>query len=335
MQATVSTPSTVSTVSAFASMMASPSQGFGHVFRPKSKGTAKDTASSATANLPKGVQSAISTADKLVADYTKLKVEVLDRSDRALWEMLQEVYGFVDQTERSPIKRETRNELIKKIQQRDSQGMASNASMETVVVRYVFADQSRQSRNNYTIAMEKARALSVAVKDFADFLAQHGGVGKVVEAVFDFEADDQASAKDLADALKAEKVARSQLVSRLYSALAHTAESQISYSGLVTNWVPEKPKTNSDAKGKATDKADPKFESGRFVFFVTVRNAETGKFHVVQGNLFDQAYEEQLLASIAERMDVDTQELTATVQGLEDSIGFEAMDMDPEGTITE
>jgi DNA-binding transcriptional LysR family regulator len=43
---------------------------------------------------------------------------------------------------------------------------------------------------------------------------------------------------------------------------------------------------------------------------------------VVQGNVFDQAYEQQLLASIAERMDVSLPELSTAVQGLERSIGF-------------
>jgi DNA-binding transcriptional LysR family regulator len=46
---------------------------------------------------------------------------------------------------------------------------------------------------------------------------------------------------------------------------------------------------------------------------------------VVQGNVFDQAYEQQLLASIAERMDVSLPELSTAVQGLEQSIGFHAL----------
>jgi hypothetical protein len=44
-----------------------------------------------------------------------------------------------------------------------------------------------------TIALEKAAALGVATNEFADFLAEHGGVSKVVEKVFDHEADDLAS----------------------------------------------------------------------------------------------------------------------------------------------
>jgi hypothetical protein len=110
------------------------------------------------------------------------------------------VYQFVEQIDRSPTKRETRNELLRKIQLRDSQSMATNASTEAIAVRYVFADQSRQSRNNYTIAMEKARALDIKVSGFADFLAKNGGVGGVVETVFDHEAEEQATSKELADA---------------------------------------------------------------------------------------------------------------------------------------
>lgn len=295
-----------------------------NVFRPK-MAAAKASAAKTTAALPKSLQAVMDTADALVASYTKLKIEILDRSDRALWEMLQQVYGFVQQIDASPTKRETRTELIKKIQLRDGQGMATNSSTEAVLVRYVFADQSRQSRNNYTIAMEKARALDIPVDGFADFLTQHGGVGKVVEMVFDYEEGEIQSAKEVADAIKAEKITRTQLMGRLYSVMAHKAESQISYSGLISNWVPEKPKTTTDAKGKAVEKADPKFETGNFVFFVTVKNPETGKFHVVQGNVFDKAYEQQLLASIAERMDVPTDELSMAVQGMERSIGFTHM----------
>jgi hypothetical protein len=292
-----------------------------HVFRPKAVATKAET--KPTTVLPKSVQAVIDAADTLVTSYTKLKVEVLDRSDRALWEMLEKAYAFAAQIDGSPSKREARTELIKKIQLRDQQTMASNSSTEAVVVRYVFADQSRQSRNNYTIAMEKARALNIPVDGFANFLTENGGVGKVVEKVFGYENEDAALAKELSDAIKAEKTTRTQLVGRLYSAMAHKVDSQISYSGLVSNWVPQKPE--GKAKIDGTEKVDPKFEQGNFVFFVTVKNPETGKFHVVQGNVFDQAYEQQLLASIAERMDVTTDELSTTVQGLEKTIGFGEM----------
>jgi hypothetical protein len=292
-----------------------------NVFRPKF-GTAK--ASTSQTALTPSVERAVGAADQLAQAYQKLRVEVLDRSDRALWEMLEQVYAYVQQVDGSAQKRETRNELIRKIQMRDSQGVASNATTEAVAVRYVFVDQSRQTRNNYTIAMEKARALDIPVTGFADFLAQHGGVGGVVETVFDHEAEEQATAKEMADAKAAEKGTRTQLITRLYAAMAHKAESELAYSGEVTNWVAKDPKADTP-KSKAEAKPDPRYEKGNFVFFVTVRNPQTGRYHVVQGNVFDQAYEQQLLASIAERMDVSLPELSTAVQGLEQSIGFHAL----------
>jgi len=129
-----------------------------------------------------------------------------------------------------------------------------------------------------------------------------------------------ASAKDLSEAAKNEKKSRTELVTRLLAAMAHTADSLLNYKGEVSNWVPDKPKSTSKIK----EKHEPKFEKGNFVFFVTVHNPETGNYHVVQGNQFDQAYEQQLLASIADRMAVDTTELSHAVQGLEKSLGFGA-----------
>jgi hypothetical protein len=88
--------------------------------------------------------------------------------------------------------------------------------------------------------------------------------------------------------------------------------------------VPKDPKADT-TKSKTTAKPDPRYEKGNFVFFVTVRNPETGGYRVVQGSVFDQAYEQNLLSVIAERMDVSVPELSTTVQGLEQIIGFGAL----------
>ena len=271
-----------------------------------------------------GVQQAISHADFLVESYSKLKVDVLDRSDRALWSLLEQVYAYGDSVERSPLKRETRQELIKAIQQRDLQSVPTNASTMAVAVRYVFSDQSRQSRNNYTIALEKAAALGVATNEFADFLAEHGGVTKVVEKVFDHEADDLANAEVLAKTLRDDKKSRTDLVGRLYTILAHSAQTTLDYNDVLNNWVPEKPAKKGKA-GNKDDTLDPKYEAGRFVLFMSVRNPSTGKYHVVQGNVFDRSFEDQLLGSIAERMGADTSELSELVSELEKQVGFGAV----------
>ena len=303
---------------ATANPIPSASGSLGFLFRAKSP-TVK---SNPVPVLSKGIQHALQSADALIAAYNKLKVDVLDRSDRALWQMLQEVYIYVDQVDRSTIKRETRMELIKAIQQRDHQGVSVNTSTEAIVARYVFVTQSRQSRSNYSIAMEKARAIGIANDKFAEFLEEHGGVSKVVEKVFDFEAEEQADAEELAKAIKDEKQRRTNLVDRLLTVMAHKPEALMDYNGQISNWVPEKPAEKAAKDGVAEKKANPKFEKGRFVLFVSVHNPETGKYHMVQGNVFDRAFEDQFVASIAERMDVDTEDLSKSVQQMEQAVGF-------------
>ena len=64
-----------------------------NVFRLKPAASAVGKAVSTTTP---GVQQAIEFANSLVESYAKLKVEVLDRSDRALWNHLGQVYAYVD-----------------------------------------------------------------------------------------------------------------------------------------------------------------------------------------------------------------------------------------------
>ncbi len=282
------------------------------LFRAKSAATAVTE----TKALTPGVKSAVAQADALSASYTQLKVDVLDRSDRALWALLEQVYAYALAVESSPLKRETRSELNRVIKQRGGQGLPESASTAAFVVRYVFADVSRQSRSNYTIAMEKAAALGVTTDTFAAFLTEYGGVSKVVEHVFDHEAADTAVALANSKAVREEKQSRTGLVGKLYSVMAQAATEELEYSGTVMNWVPEKQVKEGKAAGK-DETPDPKYERGNFVLFLTVQNPDTGKYHVVQGNVFNKAFEAQLLGTIAEQMGADTQELQQAVAELE------------------
>ena len=97
------------------------------------------------------------------------------------------------------------------------------------------------------------------------------------------------------------------------------------YKGQISNWVPEKPAEKAAKDSVVEKKANPKFEKGRFVLFVSVHNPETGKYHMIQGNVFDRAFEDQFVASIAERMDVDTEDLSKSVQQMEQAVGFTQM----------
>jgi hypothetical protein len=291
------------------------------VFRPKPAVTS--TSVSSSNSLPAGVNKAIATAETLIASYSKLKVDVLDRSDRALWALLQDVYAYADAVEKSLTKRETRGELIRQIRLRDDGGVSTAASTAAIVIRYIFADQSRQTRSNYSIAMEKATALGVTTDSFAGFLEQFGGVSKVVERIFDHESEDADNAAATTKQLREEKQSRIGLVGRLCTVMAHASSDQLEYSGEPNNWVPEKPK-KSDKSANKEEKADPKYEQGKFVVFLTVKDPQSGKYRVVQGNVFNRAFEDQLLGTIAEQMGASNDELANVVVGLEQSIGFNA-----------
>ena len=294
------------------------------VMRPKL--TAANDVKVATKPMSTGVKKMVNQANVLVQQFGELKSTVLDRSDRALWDYMEFVYGYKLAIEAHVDKGEIKKALLNAIHLREGAPMSSASSLEAVVVRYIFGDQSRQTRSNYTVVMEKATALGIAADKFADFLAKHGGVSKVVEHVFDDEANTAEIAKQIADANKTTQTTRTGLVQRYFSASAHNATAELAYAGEVVNWVQPKP----EKKGKTSEKADPKHEAGQFVFFVTVQDMDTGKYRVVQGNIFDKAYEQKLLGDIASRLETETAELEEAVQSLEKAIGFD--DLNEEGT---
>lgn len=294
------------------------------VMRPKL--TAANDSKLEVKPMSTGVKKMVNEATVLAQQFGQLKTDVFDRSDRALWDYLQVVNVYKVSIDMHPDKQAIKTALLNAIHIRDKAPMSSASSLEAVVVRYIFGDQSRQTRSNYTVVMEKASSLGIAADKFADFLAEFGGVSKVVEHIFDDEANTAEIAQQVAEQDKASQANRTQLVQRLYAAGAHNPAAELSYSGEVVNWVQPK----SVKKGKASDKVDPKHEKGQFVFFVTVQDQDTGKYRVVQGNIFDKAYEQKLLGEIASRMETETAELEEAVQSLEQSLGFD--DLNEEGT---
>ena len=252
------------------------------VMRPKL--TAANDVKVAAKPMSTGVKKMVNEADALAQQFGQLKTDVFDRSDRALWDYLQVVNVYKVSIDMHPDKQAIKTALLNAIHIRDKSPMSSASSLEAVVVRYIFGDQSRQTRSNYTVVMEKATALGIAADKFADFLAKHGGVSKVVEHVFDDEANTAEIAKQIADANKTTQTTRTGLVQRYFSASAHNATAELAYAGEVVNWVQPKP----EKKGKASEKADPKHEAGQFVFFVTVQDMDTGKYRVVLHHVWKQ-----------------------------------------------
>ena len=268
----------------------------------------------------KGVKKAIEQANLLSVEFDELKSTVLDRSDRALWQLLERVYTYAGEIEDSPLKREIRKALADEVAQRDLKTIGAAASVAEVVVRYIFPKVSRQTKSNYTIAMEKARAKGIAPTNFTLFIEQYGGVSKVVEHVFDYEEEEQRSASEVAKAKSEEAIKRRSLISRLFTVMARGVGQPFHFDGEVTQWV-STPEASGNAD-MAKVSTNPKEKPGKFVFFVSVYDPGSQQYRIVQGNQFDEAYENQLLLSIAGRLDVSVTELESTVIGMEKSIGF-------------
>ena len=104
---------------------------------------------------------ALQQVNQLAREYETLKIDVFLRAERASWLFLSNVYDYVLRINKSIKKRQIKSDLIDMIKQRDRVNISTASETETVVVRYVFSDMARQSRNNYVVVIQKALSMDV------------------------------------------------------------------------------------------------------------------------------------------------------------------------------
>jgi len=253
---------------------------------------------------------------QLIQDYASLKTEVLDRSDRALWQLLSKVFDYVLQINASVQKRNVKSDLLAKIKARDNYAMSSSSETQAVVVRYVFGDLARQTRNNYVVVFDKALALETGVGGLLDLLEKHKGVVNFVEHDFDGNAESAAETKEKR---KEERLQQVTLMRRLFAAMSHCGASVPVATSYVVDW---RPSFEELAKVKTEEKALPKYQAGNFVFFVALPGSTAGSYNLVQGFSPTKDFEDQMLQQIAARMGASNSELGASVADLETSAGL-------------
>ena len=285
------------------------------IFKRSTKAT---SSIGAVAAAPKSreVSEALNQGDELVSAYQSLKTEFFDRSDRALWNLLDGVYDFVCLINKSVQKRQIKSELITAIKTRDGFTMSSSSETEAIAVRYVFGDLARQTRNNYVIVMEKALALGIEKGQLLGFLEQHKGVVNVVEKNFDEETGNTDEDKD---ARKAQRTESINWIRRLFAAMSHSGASTPVSTAQVADWTPT---AEELANVKDSDKASAKYQPGNFVFFVALPSHSQGAYNLVQGFNATLEFENQLLQQIATRMGASNEELQATVTDIEASLAI-------------
>lgn len=259
------------------------------------------------------VLKAVQHGDELIVKYGAFKAEFLDRSDRALWELLGYVYDYVRTINASAMKREIKKALIKTIKAREPNALiATNAETEAIAVRYVFGEQARQTRSNYTVVLEKAIAVDVPVGGLAAFLEEHKGVVNVIEKSFDGNDTPIANTKEV-------RSEQASWMRRLFSVMAHTPSDIINYEGDVVDFnlsIEEASKLKESAKKEA------KNQQGNFVFFVAVPAEKPGTYKLVHGVKAAQDFENSILHQIASRMGHSNDELKTAVCELESAVGL-------------
>jgi hypothetical protein len=233
---------------------------------------------------------------------------VFDRSDRALWELLSNLFDYVLTIEDSAEPARAKKALRDEIDVREGENISTAVKTEVLVVRYLFADAARQTRNNYSNVMRKAKALGKTYGDLYAFLEEFNGVANVLE--HDFSSGEESDAGSKVDP-KAERAEKASLMRSLFTALSHTGTGTELTSSEVQDYNLG---IEAEAALKDSEKSKLKNQRGDFVFFVAVPSAGVDQYTVVHSFKTARDFEELALLEIAKGMKADLTTLRTTVK---------------------
>jgi hypothetical protein len=263
--------------------------------------------------------------DELAEQYEQYKVSFGDRSDAALWQVLQNVYVFVLSIDadkgNGKLKKE---ELVKQLKARGYKKANVNNSTALLLVKYVFADQAKQTHSNYANAMSRAQGLGIASDEFAAFLKKNGGIMKMLETYFEVNEQGEvnavvtAPANKAAEAAKVDAQERLQAFRRALIAMSGEMANEVACND-VTDWVPA---DERKAEVKEKDPDNAKYKRGSFVFFVAVEGDEPGNYKLVQGFSAARDLEDKLIAQMLPNVKATVDELRAVAQHCEQAQGL-------------
>lgn len=257
---------------------------------------------------------ALQQANQLVRDYETLKTEVFLRADRASWLFLSSVYDYVLRINKSVKKRQIKSDLIEMIKTRDRISITTASETETLVVRYVFSDVTRQSRNNYVGVIQKALAMDVEEGELVGLLEQSGGIINWVNKAFEGTTE---GTIDIKDQRKIQRTDAVNLMRRLFALMANAQDVSTVTTTKVTDWTPS---AQQLAALKDSKKTAPKNQPGDFVFFVAVPGATPGEYNLLQGFSPTRDFEDQFLLQIAGRLGVSNEQLQVFISQIESSL---------------
>jgi hypothetical protein len=260
------------------------------------------------------VSDALRQVDQLATHYKQLKTEILDRSDSALWSFLGGVYDYVLRINKSVQKQQIKKDLLTVIKMRDHISLSSALPTEAIVIRYVFSDMARQSRNNYVVLMQKALALDIKQGELLNFLVQYGGVSSVVDKIFDSIEMSSAGEKEQRQTQRTDSI---NLMRRLFVLMSQTEGVTPVNTEQVTDWIPSARELSTV---KAADKTAAKYQPGDFVFFVAMPDTTQGQYKLIQGFSATRDFEDPFLLQIATRLGASNEQLQNLVAEFEASM---------------
>jgi hypothetical protein len=257
------------------------------------------------------VLDALQQINQLAKDYETLKIEVFLRADRAAWAFLSNVYDYVLRINRSVRKRQIKGDLLEMVRLRDRISISSASETEVLVVRYVFSDMARQTRNNYVAVMQKALAMDLKQGELLGVLEQYHGLNAWLS-----EGLQETEIKKIADR-EQRKTLRTDSVSlmrRLFALMGSGQGVSFVKTKQVADWTPS---ARELATVKEANKNATKYQAGEFVFFVATPSEQPDEYKLIQGLSAARDFEDQLLLQIAARLGADNQQLQAVVSEFE------------------
>lgn len=257
---------------------------------------------------------ALQQVNQLAREYETLKIDVFLRAERASWLFLSNVYDYVLRINKSIKKRQIKSDLIDMIKQRDRVNISTASETETVVVRYVFSDMARQSRNNYVVVIQKALSMDVEEGELVGLLEQSGGIINWVNKTFE---GTEIGKPDLKDQRKTQRADAVSLMRRLLALMASAQGVTPVNTPQVADWTPS---PRQLASVKVSNQASPKYQAGDFVFFIATPSNTQNEYNLIQGFSAARDFEDQLLLQIATRLGTNNEQLQAVVSEFEASM---------------
>lgn len=295
---------------------------FSHLFmRSPTAVAANDESATVTTSLQDWAKQLIAEGDALVELFDQYKVEYLDRSDAALWDLLERVYEYVLGIDEDKVNGKRKKQaFVSHLKANGYPKAGGNDSTASLVVKYVFRNQAKQTISNYAATLVRAAALKIPADKLAERLQQYGGYAKFLETYFDENGNAVAEAPVNNEAVERKNAAQTRIknVRRLFNVMGQTSSKAVDAQEIVQDAVPIDER-KLEAREKDSDNS--KYKRSNFVFFVAVEGGH-GSYNLVQGFSVNRQVEDNLLTQFSGLISADNDTLNAAVVEAELNLGI-------------